>query len=121
MIGWLSGEQSAEMFKEGLCVDNNLGGFRGVIFAFLCACVSLCSFISSSEPSEPLSRLFSDSAGDSRNREERENTKLHANWHSSHNQTIQSTFNFSKKPHLTTSACSNIEPVLLFYFIILLN
>lgn len=60
MICRLSREQLAERFELELLEDA-----LGVLSASLSASVSPCSFISSSEPSESLSRLLSDSAGDS--------------------------------------------------------
>lgn len=66
MIWRLSREQLAERFDEDFWVDNDaLAGFRGVLSASLSASVSPRSFMSSSEPSESLSRLLSDSAGNS--------------------------------------------------------
>lgn len=55
-----SREQLAERFK-----DDALASFMGVLSASLSASVSPRSFISSSEPSESLSRLLPDSAEDS--------------------------------------------------------
>lgn len=64
MMCRLSREQLAEMF-EGDFRGLALACFRGVLSASLSASVSPRSFISSSEPSESLSRLLSDSAGNS--------------------------------------------------------
>ena len=62
----LSREQLAERLEEDLRADSGaLAGFRGVLSASLSASVSARSFMSSSEPSESLSRLLSDSAGNS--------------------------------------------------------
>ncbi len=60
--------------------EGALASFRGVLSASLFISASPCSFISSSEPSESLSRLLSDSAGDSSvtigNREREQNDIL---------------------------------------------
>lgn len=71
MICRLSSEQLAERFEEDALVS-----FRGVLSASLSASVSPRSFISSSEPSESLSRLLSDSAGDSGVTERNRETKM---------------------------------------------
>ena len=66
MICRLSREQLPETFLEALWVDRDvLASIWGVLSVSLSASVSPRSFVSSSEPSESLSRLLSDSAGDS--------------------------------------------------------
>lgn len=93
MIGRFSRGELVERFEEDLGGDSDTTESQGPPMA----CVSLCAFISSSEPTESLSRLLSDSAG------QRENNELPV----LKNKTYK---RYETKEHLPLFACCRILP-----------